>query len=318
MKKIQTVKDNVQKYCLGKILPKHDNYGHHYAFTDSGLVVDSVTTILSILRKDHLLKWAITKGVEWLEVSDRWTRLGDPLYRSELLVGAQTAHTDIRDDAGNVGTQAHNAIELYLIEWINTGVKPQDIRLFFPFVTKEEDLWQIPGYVPIRLTAPRKSIKISDELWIVDTDPRAIASARGVEKLFNEHKVVPLYSELLVGDQKYSAGTLDFLCLWDGVLTLVDWKTSNKIDKISYPLQISAYKYFFQHMTGIRIKQCKLIHLSKTSNSFTVWNLVDSVSCWVAFKALCVAYRWMNDRKEHLLKDKKILQINKSLDKDFN
>ena len=312
MSKIQTIKDNVQKYCLGKILPTHDNYGHHYAFTDSGLVVDSVTTILSILRKDHLLKWAITKGVEWLEVSDRWTRLSDPMYREELLIGAQTAHTDIRDDAGNVGTQAHNAIELYLIEWINSGVKPQDIRLFFPFVTKEEDLFTEvspfgDGTHATKVT--RKFIKLNEDIWIVDTDPRAIASARGVEKLFNKHNVVPLYSELLVGDQRYSAGTLDFLCLWDGVLTLVDWKTSNHVDKISYPLQISAYKYFFQRMTGVRIPQTKLIHLSKTSDSFTVWNLVNSTACWRAFKALCVVYGWMNKGEDYLLKDKKVLKI---------
>lgn len=298
MKKIQTIKE----YCEGKIIPKHDEYGHHYMFTDSGIVIDSVTTILSILKKEHLLKWAITKGIEWLEVSDRFTRLSDPFYREDLLMGAHTAHTDIRDDAGNVGTQAHNAIEAYILKWIETQKKPEDIRLFFPFVNEE-----VKG-----------GLKIAEGIWVIETDPRAIASARGVEKLFNKHNVTPLFSELLVGDPKYSAGTLDFLCLWDGVLTLVDWKTSNGVDKVSYPLQIAAYKYFFQRMTGMRIPQTKLIHLSKTNDSFTVYNLVNSRACWEAFKALCVVYKWMKKGEDYLLKDKKVLQVSKSLDKDLN
>lgn len=302
---MQTLKEKVDKACLGKIIPRHDEKGHHYEFVDKSLVVDSVTTILSILGKDHLSRWMVTKGVEWLEKGERWIGLSDPERRKELIVGAQTAYTDIRDDAGNVGTQAHNAIEKYLLAWIESGVRPDDIRLFFPCVYSEKD---IPTFID-GILIERKSIKISDSLWIVDTDARAIASARAVERLFQEHNVVPLYSELLVGDPKFSAGTLDFLCLWDGKLTLVDWKTSNHVDQVSYSLQIAAYKYFFQKMTGIRIKQCKLIHLSKDNASYSIYNLIKDFDCYKAFKSLCNVYKWKNGNDGCLLKDKKILKI---------
>ena len=33
---------------------------------------------------------------------------------------------------------------------------------------------------------------------------------------------------------------------------LVDWKTSNSIDKADYAMQVSAYKYALREMTGLK------------------------------------------------------------------
>lgn len=254
--------------------PKHDASGHHYKHKNFPDILDSVTTKLGILSKPHLLRWSIKKGIEFLEVEDRWQRLKGP-DREELINGAQSAYTDIRDDAGSVGTQAHNAIEDYIKQWINTGVRPDDIRLFLK-----------PG-----------------------ADPRAIAGARALESLFRKKEIIPVASEILVGDVRYSAGTLDFLCFWEGKLTLVDFKTSNAIDKINYSMQVAAYLYFFKYMTKLPLTRAKIIHLSKESDKFEVYNVKNISTAWKAFKCICGVYDWIYDRKEKCEKDLKRMTI---------
>ena len=269
---LEKLKTIIKEKVDGKWVPKHDAFGHHYS--NGSILQDSVTTKLGILNKPHLLKWAIRKGVEFLEFENRWQRLASH-DREELLSGAQSAYTDIRDDAGSVGTQAHNGIEKYILEWISTQKRPDDIKKFL----------------------------------IEKADPRAIASARGIEALFKTKEIIPVASEILVGHHKYSAGTLDFLCFWEGKLTLVDFKTSNHIDKISYSMQVAAYKYFFEHMTGIKIPQLKIIHLSKDYDKYDIYKVNNIGQASIAFKALCRVYDWMTDGKEKVAKDIKRLRI---------
>lgn len=255
--------------------PNHDGSGHRYLNTKTGHNLRSVTTKLGILGKPHLTKWAVRMGIEWLKEEDRWVRLHHESWAEEMLSGAQMAHLDVRDDAGGVGTVAHHAIERYINEWIATGDRPLDIKAF----AKDGD------------------------------DPRAIASMRAVEAFFHKHDIEPIASELLVGDIRYSAGTLDFLCFMDGKLSLLDWKTSNSVDAISYSMQVAAYKYFFEAMTGLKIKQCKILHLSKDYDKFTVYNVTGMSKAWKAFKQICGVYDWMYSSGEKISKDVKRLTI---------
>lgn len=266
-KRLEQIKEKI-KSLEGIWIPEHDSSGHHYRHRDIGCLQDSVTTKLGILNKPHLLKWAIKMGIEWLEVESRWQRLSG-YDREELVSGAQTAFTDIRDDAGSVGTQAHDAIEDYIKSWIETGTKPEDIKVFFKPMA----------------------------------DSRAIASARSIEALFKKKVIYPLASEILVGHPKYSAGTLDFLCLWEGELTLVDFKTSNAIDKISYAMQVIGYSKFFTFMTGIVIPKHKIIHLSKEYDKYDVYRILFPATAWKAFKAICTVYDWMYSRIDKVEKD---------------
>jgi len=266
---VTSIKEVINRTIVGKILPAHDEKGHHYRFFDTDLVVDSVTTIIGrVLSKPHLLPRAIRRGVLWLEINDRWQNLKDPTLREEYITGAISAHTDIRDDAGGVGTIAHDAIEKYINIWLETGEAPLDIRKMFA----NED------------------------------EPRAIAAARGAEELMKKHNVVPIASELLVGDKKVSAGTLDFLCLWDGELTLVDWKSSNSIGD-DYAMQTAAYKKFFEHMTDMKIFQIKIVHLSKDMAKFGVYNVVAPYLAYQAFRSLCCFDRYWSNQSQKLTKD---------------
>jgi len=258
----------------GRVEARHDEYGHKYEF--NGKILTSVTTKLQRLNKPHLQKWKTVKAIEWLEREDRWERLKDPtLKREDIINAALFAPDSIRDDAGNVGTQAHNIIERYVNEWVSTGQMPVDIRNFCD-MTK--------------------------------TDPRAIASARAAEAAFRKHNVQPIACELLVGHPKWSAGTLDFLCIWDGKLCLADFKTSNSVSD-DYAMQTAAYKYMFEHMTKVKISTIKIMHFSKDNDSFTIYNVKKVSEAWKAFKAICTVDDWFNNRTKKLEKDIRRLKI---------
>lgn len=90
------------------------------------------------------------------------------------------------------------------------------------------------------------------------------------QKLFNQIKIslnkinnihaqeVPLYSTLL-----QIAGRCDCIAEYDGVLSIIDFKTSNgnKDDKIieDYFLQCTAYSLMYEEMFGIEIEQIVVI-----------------------------------------------------------
>lgn len=274
--KVEKIQEIIRLQITGVWEPNHDGIGHRYLNIKTGHNQRSVTTKLGILSKPHLTKWAIRMGVEWLKIEDRWQRLNTEVSAEEMLSGAQMAHLDVRDDAGGVGTQAHNAIERYINEWIASGDRPEYIKSF----AKPTD------------------------------DARAIASMRAVEAFFIKRNIVPIASEILVGDIRYSAGTLDFLCLMDGILTLIDFKTSNSVDPVSYSAQVAAYKFFFEGMTGLKIKQTKILHLSKDYDKFTVYDVKYLPQAYRAFRQICGVYDWLSDnRKEKIIKDIKRLSI---------
>jgi hypothetical protein len=272
---IQEIKKIIAEKVYGVLEENHDSTGHKYLFVAKNFNQKSVTTKIGILAKPHLAKWQIKTAIEWLCVEDRWTRLQNEHWKDEMMTGAMMAPFDVRDDAGGVGHQAHSAVERYINEWIATGKRPKDMVSFA----------------------------------ISNCDSRAIASMRAVEAFFDKHVIEPIASELLVGDIRYSAGTLDFLCIMDGKLTLVDHKTSNGVDQINYSAQVAAYKYFFEGMTGLKIEQCKILHLSKDYNKFEVWKVNKLPQAYKAFKNICAVYDWMYAPGEKIIRDIKRISI---------
>lgn len=259
----------IKEKVIGKIVPKHDDHGHHYQFVDSGIIVDSVTTKI-IIEQYHLRKYAAYEALRWME--NRWPMLTKD-NKSEYFKAASLAHEDNRDQAGGIGTQAHNTIEEYCNDWIFWNEKPSDIRKYVK-----------NGY-----------------------DAKAIASARAAERTFTNNKAFPIASELLVGSaDKGFAGTLDMLVMTEEFLgfpdiELWDWKTSNNVSE-KFPLQISAYRYLFEEMTGIKIKKSKIMHLSKSNDEFDEYIIPNEREAYAAFKGICKAYDWKANGKEKLIK----------------
>ncbi len=263
---------------IGKITPAHDAKGHHYLFVGKNpKTVDSVTTKL-ILEKPHLVRWAVRIAFEWME--SKWASMTKE-NREEYLKGAQESPYDVRDNAGNTGTIAHDAIEAYVKDWIASGVRPESIK---PYVKPKEGAL---------------------------LDYRAMASARSAEALFNKRNVVPVASEILVGLKRYnSAGTLDMLILNldTNELELWDWKTSNAVND-TYAMQVAAYKKFFESMTKLTISKSKIMHLSKESDAFHVYNIPNITEAWQAFLNIAKVYDWQKNGRSKLEKDVKVITI---------
>ncbi len=273
---VENIKSVIASKITGVWEACHDDYGHRYRNNKTGHIQRSVTTKLAVLSKPHLINWAVRMGAEWLcRDKDRVQKLLDEAFRDDTIKGMQFAHTDVRDDAGAVGTIAHNAAERYINDWIASGERPNSIVAFAP----------------------------------ENCDPRAIASMRAVEKFFTLHEIIPIASEILVGDIRYSAGTLDFLAIMNGKLTLIDFKTSNAVDQVSYSAQVAAYKYFFEKMTGLKIKDCKILHLSKDYDKFEVWKIQNIGKAWTAFKQICAVYDWTFGVRDKIVKDIKRITI---------
>lgn len=90
--------------------------------------------------------------------------------------------------------------------------------------------------------------------------PVNVVTFRGLKKLLDEHVTtvygieLPLYSKAL-----YAAGRTDMIALWDGVLSVCDYKTSRRIkgedDILAYFIQLTAYAFMASMIYGITIKQ---------------------------------------------------------------
>ena len=273
------IKSIIQKKVIGKIAPAHDDRGHHYAFVGdkSGRVVDSVTTKL-ILDKPHLVKWAVRIAFEWME--SKWASMTKG-NRELYLKGAQESPYDVRDEAGLTGHIAHDAIENYVKDWIATGIRPVDIK---PYVRPKEGAL---------------------------LDYRAMAAARSGEQAIIKTGCIPIATEILVGSKRYNcAGTLDLL-MWNPVtetLVLYDHKTSNAVND-TYAMQVAAYKKFFELMTGLKISECKILHLSKESDKYAVYKIPDIDDAWKAFLNISKIYDWQKNGRPKLEKDIKVITI---------
>lgn len=80
----------------------------------------------------------------------------------------------------------------------------------------------------------------------------------------NNYRVI-MQEEKLVG--KYFAGTLDLLIEINGLIYLIDFKTSNH-PSFKYFLQLSAYIYLLKELYNIEVDGCGIIMLSKSEINF--------------------------------------------------
>lgn len=276
-----TIKQKYQEYLrviadkvTGKIVPEHDEDGHKYRFVDTGTLVRSVTTKI-IVDRPHLVPWAVRIAFEWLE--DKLHTI-NPSNRDAYIKGAQLASADIRDDAGDVGRQGHEAIENYCQDWITSGVKPKDIKKYLK----------------------------------PNQDPRVYAIARSVEKLFNDKpEYIPLAVEILVGHELLNtAGTLDALVMniENGEVELWDWKSSNDVHD-TYAMQVAVYKEMFEMMTGFVVDRAKIAHLSKEYDKTVLYEIPDVKRAFQAYRAISEVFDYINDGTEKLIKDLKTIEI---------
>jgi hypothetical protein len=185
--------------------------------------VPSVTSILSAVGSDGaLVQWAANCAASF--VAGR-LKPGMVLTQKDIdeLVGcARMAHAYERDDAARVGTAVHDWIRRY-----------------------------IAADMP-------KSFDLPEGL-------RARAACEAARKWMSEVRYWPLLTETCIYSRKYGyAGTLDVVGMAsaNGVASIVDWKTSNRI----YPkhrMQTAAYAKAYSEMTGLRVRHRWIVRIGK-------------------------------------------------------
>ena len=94
--------------------------------------------------------------------------------------------------------------------------------------------------------------------------PHVVQSLENLRPLLDKHvtkvygQEVPLYS-----DHLKLAGTCDAIVEWDGVPTIVDWKTSRRPKKKAnignYFMQLAAYAVMWEERTGMAINQTRIV-----------------------------------------------------------
>lgn len=281
---LQEVKDNIEKNVIGKIVPLHTVDKHIYGFVDSKHTTDSVTQ-KNIIDKPHLIPWAVGLAIAFLEEDNRFEQLKGPT-RDDLILTAKFIHRDARDEAGGWGGKAHDTIEEWVKDWMKNGVKPEDITTYL------------------------RAKGIEDyHVW---------GATRSGEAVFAKYNAIPVACEILVGidgkKKPEGAGTLDIL-VWvpsgqfndDGYelghLELWDWKTSNNVNDF-YAMQVSAYRRYFMHMTGLEVNGLKIFKLDKSSDRFKCYNVPYPNKAAAAFRRLSHVYDWMYNNQKKLVEDK--------------
>jgi len=316
IEKIQEV--IAEKIPKGLIVPAHDEFGHHYRHTPTHMVFDSVTTQMSgVIDNPHLKAWAARLAVEHMAnvLTFNTEMLKDGIAMTKLQEEAIMQHRDTFEDAGGIGTVGHGAVEEYSLEWIKTGIQPQEIQKF-----------------------------------ITGKDSREWAILRSAIEFFNDYYFLPVASELLICNLKDKyAGTLDCLgfiiipekkCstengrhafIWDlsskdwrkkecatcGLkatyqFALIDYKTSNAIQhKPTYCAQVSAYDKGFSQMTGLKTDLLVIVRLDKKQAKYEVLKVSDRADCYRAFKDMKKLSMWLKSKTDHAepVIKKKIISI---------
>lgn len=307
-----------EKIPKGTVVPMHDEFGHRYRHVPTGMTTRSVTTKAGILEAPHLKKWSVSLGIELIDKN--WDAIvkASPEDRDKWFKQAIMVHDDVFRDAGNIGTMGHGGIERYLNAWMATGVRPADIKEFVPDPTK-------PGLsVDGRLYA----IARSAELFMRDFDVEPVASELLVASV--KHKLAGTLDGMAIVSKVLKKGA-DVTNLFGEcgcphqtwwslstrnnqlvecrdcgkrvkrVLALLDWKTSNSIDKAEYAMQVSAYWYAFAEMTGIKPEEILVVRLDKERAKYEVRRITDKVKAFRAYKNTAAVYDWLTDGKEKLV-----------------
>jgi hypothetical protein len=115
-----------------------------------------------------------------------------------------------------------------------------------------------------------------------------------IKKVLDEHVDGIVGCELtLVSDELKIAGSCDLIALYDGKLSIIDYKTSTK-NKMkdwieSYFLQTVLYSYMLWEMTGMMAKQCVII-IAVEEEAFPQVFIVKPREYLEKAAALCRAY----------------------------
>lgn len=309
-----------EKIPEGLVVAEHNEFGHFYRHTKANQLFPSVTTKGSILDAPHLKKWAARKAAEHMVEKI----LENPkLYTSresleELAKAATLVHQDQFEEAGDIGGQTHKVIERYLEYWMTNEARPADIKMFMAHGTEEWDNRVFAGARSAELFCKEFYVKpIASEMLVASLRYRFAGTLDSLMMVLD----IKQKGNRLCEDQMSIEGTTgrehDFIanstsnpnkvaCLHCGlkgeyVFAIVDWKTSNSIDKVEYAMQTAAYWQAFYEMTGLRPKKIYIVRLDKKFAKYDVSVLTHRSNAFKAFFHTTKIYDWLNDGTPKLM-----------------
>lgn len=339
--------DNLRQKILtalpnGSIIPCHDSEGHHYqlAFAPGSPIVDSVTTKGGILDKSKYLQpWAVKLALE--HVRENWQRAKTSTAERELVfMDAEAMHKTTLKDAGDVGTDIHATIERYLNDWIATKRRPSSIVHYAPntgdvritsAIRAAEKFCIENGVIPVysELLVGSNKHKVAGTLDFLayvqkevipqspnpdDSTDVFVREMFRSEEIERRAKLCPAEA-----DHQYWAtgrgGKHECMKCGKRVryeLTLVDWKSSNSIDKPEYMMQTSTYSECLKENTGIKVDNITIVQLSKTNGEYAVLHVDKKkrIKAFDAFKNLTKTYDWLHsEHADFEAKTRKVMKI---------
>lgn len=234
--------------------------GRGYVHPVTQVTVPSVTTILQVLDKPALPRWAAKSVAEFATANkNSWVNLPDDAA-IDLLKGSPWR---TRDRAAEAGTNAHEYCEALLNGEVSIDAQ------FDP-----------PGL------------------------GEAARNLRGILKAVQPQ---PLVIEGTVWSHKYGyAGSFDGIHVIDGVITLVDLKTSTGVYS-DYSIQLAAYKYaeVILKTDGSEvpvppIEKCQIWHAPKEGS----WSIVEmdvTEAEFGVFLAALEVFKWKSERSKTVM-----------------
>lgn len=313
---VEEIRQVLSKIPGNLVVAEHTDTGHFYRYTPTNQLFASVTTKSNILDAPHLKKWSARLAVDHLTERIKLTPgvLSDVTVLDRYKAEAVLIHQDQFEEAGDIGTRGHGIVDEYLLQWMKTGTRPADIKDF----VKEDDS---------RLFAISRSaemfckdffvIPIASEMFVASKKHRFAGTLDSLMMVLNikdkgngscaDSK--NLFDGGPLEHQFWQASTSNpnkVRCVNCGLsgeyeFALVDWKTSNSIDKETYAMQVSAYWQAIFEMTGLKPKKIFIVRLDKAQAKYEIRYVNNRPAAFKAFTHVARVYDWLHDDEEKLI-----------------
>jgi len=86
-----------------------------HIYTVDGERVDGVTGVVSVIAKPALIYWSVNMALSYIGKKIKAGKSYDEIQLKKILEGAKIAHKVKKEDAGDIGTLVHEAIERYIL-----------------------------------------------------------------------------------------------------------------------------------------------------------------------------------------------------------
>lgn len=253
--------------------------------------IDGVTTVLHVLNKEYLKPWVakvtINKMKELMMTPDGRIK---SFSTEELLAWFEEAkreHKNVLNNAGNIGTLAHDAIEVSIKHAIATtgGV----VKTCPVVVLKEFD-----NFTPEQVQQAQNCANAAYQ-WMID---HSVVWMNTEKKIYSREYD---YSGTLDGDAFISSCN-DRWCkgcrgrIFQQRRAVTDWKTSNQLST-DYALQTAAYVLaHLEEYEDLVIQDRWIMRLGKEDGKFECWYLPSETfeDDITAFLNVLATYRSMD------------------------